>query len=101
MNCDSNPFWVALQSNQLADAVYGVEDDFKEAIEDIKEDWTRIDGFFCNWYQTCETKSTSFTSKLKIMLLFQCKHASQNKSPEQILWESFQCSSKLEMVLIV
>ena len=37
---DSNVFWIARQSNQLADTDY-VKDDFKEAVEDMKEDLTK------------------------------------------------------------
>ena len=40
LKSDSNIFWVAMQSNQLADTDY-VKDDFKEAIEDMKEDLTK------------------------------------------------------------
>ena len=40
LNSDSNLFWVALQSNQLAD-VSDVSDDFKKALEDMKEDLTK------------------------------------------------------------
>ena len=40
MTSDSALFWVALQSNQLSD-VSLVEDDFREALNDMKEDLTR------------------------------------------------------------
>jgi len=38
---DSNLFWVAMQSNQLADTVYDVEDDFNEALHAMKEELTK------------------------------------------------------------
>ena len=38
LKSDSNLFWVAVQSNLLADTSLCVEDDFTEALDDMKED---------------------------------------------------------------
>ena len=38
---DSNLFWVALQSNQLADVAFRGEDDLKEELKGMKEDLTK------------------------------------------------------------
>ena len=40
LKSDSNLFWVALQSNQMADTS-GVEDDFKEELKHMKEELTK------------------------------------------------------------
>ena len=37
LKSDSNLFWVALQSNQMAD-LSNVEDDFKKALDEMKKD---------------------------------------------------------------
>ena len=50
MTSDSALFWVALQSNQLSD-VSLVEDDFREALNDMKEDLTR-DGWILPQLET-------------------------------------------------
>ena len=118
LNSESNLFWVALQSNQLAD-VSDVSDDFMKALEDMKEDLTKdgwilpqlesnmrnqinisniaIEGF--NNYYAMQSSIAKLKSGTNIVgelpILFRVKNKSEwKKKKDQILVHCIQKMNK-------